>query len=174
MLRIKILITTITLFVITSICMASLDAYLQNEITPMGIISFEFVKTIEASNVALEAWGEIGRRAAGISLGLDFLYLIIYSTILFIFLQITSEKVSPINHKLAKAITYISYATPLTGIFDAIENIGLISLLLGSQNEIWPAIAYYFASAKFLVLSFCMLALLIGLVNFIQIKPKRN
>lgn len=57
MLRKRILITALISFVITSISMVTLDAYLQNEVTPMGIISFEFIKTIEASNIALEAWG---------------------------------------------------------------------------------------------------------------------
>ena len=74
--------------------MKAVDSFIQNDIIPLGIISFEFIKTIEAADAVREIWGDTGLAAAGISLGLDFLYIPLYSVIIFILLQITSGKSS--------------------------------------------------------------------------------
>ncbi len=162
--RNKLLYLSMILFVLSSIGIAKLDTYIKTENTPYGIVSFEFIQSIENSNSAMQAWGDIGNIAAGISLGFDYLYLIIYTSMTFIFLIITSEKVIKVNQPFGNFIRYAAYLSPFIGIFDAIENYGLIQLLLGSQNTIWPVTAYYCAIAKFSGLGLALLSLLTGQV----------
>jgi len=145
----KLLIISIVLFILSSIAMGVVDSYIQNETTPYGIVSFEFIKSIEASNAALQAWGEKGKITAGISLGLDYLYIVVYTSMMCLALSLTSEKVSILSPHLGKMVLITAYLAPLIGLFDAIENYGLIHLLLGSTNQVWPLVAYYFAVGKF-------------------------
>ena len=50
------------------------DHYLINEVCEGGIISFELAKELDVAKAYMESWGDIGRNAAGLSLGLDFLF----------------------------------------------------------------------------------------------------
>ena len=144
-----VLITSVVLFLLTSIGMAFIDTFMQNEITPYGIISFEFIKSIEASNSAMQAWGDIGKTATGISLGIDFFYIALYIIIVCIALNMTAEKVLIINPSFSKLLLFTAYVFPVVGLLDVAENYSLIQLLLESQNSAWPITAYYCAAAKF-------------------------
>jgi len=149
MLNKKALITVIVLFFLFSIAMFSIDLLIQNELTPLGIISFEFIKSIEASNMALEAWGDQGRIAVGISLGMDFFYVALYVIILYAFLQMAAQKAQEVSVFCEKTLLKMAYFSPLLGLLDYIENYSLIELLLGSQYAFWPVLAYYCALIKF-------------------------
>jgi len=162
--RKKLLILSIVLFVLASIGMGAVDVYMQNEITPYGIISFEFINTIEASNAAIQAWGATGQIATAISVGLDFLYLVMYTSVGCIFLAITSEKVSAISPSFGKALLTAAYLFPIVGLLDVIENYSLIQLLLGSQDSIWPTTAYYSAMTKFSGLVVALVFVIVGQV----------
>ena len=80
--RKKTLIISVFLFVLSSIGMAAADTYIQNDITKNGIVSFEFIETIENSSVAMDARGSTGEIATGISLGLDYVYIGLYTIII--------------------------------------------------------------------------------------------
>lgn len=170
--RKKLLFLSIVLFVLASIGMGVVDVYMQNEITPYGIISFEFIKTIEASNAAMQAWGPTGQIATGISVGLDFLYLVMYISIGCIFLAMTSEKVSAISPSFGRALLILAYLYPVVGLLDVIENYSLIQLLLGSQDSIWPTTAYYCAITKFGGLAIAWVFVIFGQVYAKLNSPK--
>ncbi len=53
----------------------------------------------------------------------------------------------------------------VAALFDAIENIALIKLLLGSNNSLFPSIAYYFASIKFVLIAIGIIYIIIGLLT---------
>ncbi|NHZ86574.1 MAG: hypothetical protein GWP19_11965, partial [Planctomycetia bacterium] len=55
----------------------------------------------------------------------------------------------------------------VAALFDAIENIALIKLLLGSQNGIYSSIAYYFASIKFAIIAIGIIYIIIGLLTLL-------
>ena len=48
------------------------DNHLRTEVTPLGIVSFQFVGNSAEAGRALSAWGEEGRVYAAFSLGLDY------------------------------------------------------------------------------------------------------
>ncbi|MEW6567026.1 MAG: hypothetical protein AB1449_02445 [Chloroflexota bacterium] len=50
---------------------------LQSSTSPQGIVSFELSGDIVRSRAMVEGWGEAGRLAAGLSLGLDYLVFVL-------------------------------------------------------------------------------------------------
>jgi hypothetical protein len=129
--------------------MSSFDRYLTNEICG-GIIDFEFSKDVETAQKYMDSWGDIGRNAAGLSLGLDFLFPLLYTTFIALLVHKLNVRLWSERSffKVGLAIIWLQF---LAGLFDYVENLGLIKLLLGATEPIWASLAYYFAAAKFLL-----------------------
>ena len=53
----------------------------------------------------------------------------------------------------------------VAALFDAIENVALIKLLLGTNNEIYSLIAFCFALIKFVLIGIGIIYLIIGLLT---------
>ncbi len=68
---------------------------------------------------------------------------------------------NPFLYKFGLLIAQLQF---IAGLFDAIENVALIKLLLGSQNGIYSLIAYYFASMKFAIIAIGIIYIIIGLI----------
>lgn len=140
-------------FLLLSLALYELDGNLRNETTPYGIVSFEFIWSIENAKAATLSWGQSGQIAAGIILGLDFLYIALYSLIGFILPRAINKRISSKRskhgHYYNAALFFASYLFPLAGFFDIIENLSLIRVLLGSQEEVWTVLAWYCALFKF-------------------------
>lgn len=162
--RRTLLIITSTLFVLCTMAMFAIDTYIQNETTPNGIVSFEFIGNIPNSNAAMATWGNIGQSAVALSLGIDYLYIVLYSATVSLFLLSLSAKVLPASKALSNHLLYLAYLFPLAGASDAIENFSLIQILLGSQNPLWPKIAYICAIIKFFGAGICVVSIIIGQV----------
>ena len=158
------------LFLIASIVMLYIDKHLTNDIAPNGIISFELANTLERSQEILDSWTPLAKVFAGIGLGFDFLYLLIYT----LFIAIIIHKV---NKKLwsKKAFYKIGelfiWSLLLTAILDAMENICLIKLLTGNAKQHWTSIAYHLASTKFLLI---LLSLLYIAANSVLLLIKKR
>ena len=72
----------VVLLMITLIVMGGLqvlDGHLKTEIAPAGIVSFEFAGNVTNAKQILVSWGPRGATYAGMSLGLDFLFLFSYA-----------------------------------------------------------------------------------------------
>ncbi len=70
-------------FILTAVTMVSLNIinnYITSETVPMGIVTFEFAGDMESAKKIVNSWDEKEKIYAGISLGLDYLYMISYST----------------------------------------------------------------------------------------------
>ena len=159
--------TLIVTGIITIIVFAALrtfDAHLNNETTPSGIVSFEFAKDIDTANRIINSWDENAKLNAGLSLGIDYLFLVAYS----LFFSISVLLISNNVHNKFTLMRYIgmtfAFLLLIAGLCDAIENYALIKLLLGSENTIYPPIAYYFASIKFIIIGLGLIYIFIALV----------
>lgn len=142
--------------------MIAADELIKNEITPYGIVSFEFIHTIANVQAALNMWGTTGQAAVGFSLGIDYLFILAYSVVAIFGLKMTAQKVDHYSSALAKIILFMAAIFPLVALSDAIENFSLLRLLFGSENEVWVLVAYYSASIKFAVAALCLLCILLG------------
>jgi hypothetical protein len=59
--------------------MSSLDRNLTTAAAPRGIVSLELAGDLEQGNRILTAWSTEGKVYAALSLGLDYLFLIVYA-----------------------------------------------------------------------------------------------
>ena len=132
---------------------------------PSGIISFELAKDYDQSIAIISSWDLNAKVNAGLSLGIDFLFLVVYSIFFSTACYLVAQKyINKINllYRIGLLIAKLQFVAAL---FDAIENIALIKLLLGSNNSIYPTIAYYFASIKFIIIAIGIIYIIIGLLT---------
>jgi len=151
---------TIVLFIFIVI-MRYLDSYLITDLSPAGIVSFELAKDVFLSKAIINSWDETARTAAGISMGLDFIFLIVYSLFIAVLIQKLNNSIWK-NNSIYVLGKILVVAILIAAIFDAIENVALIKLLLGDVNEIWSSTAFYFASLKFILILCCIIYIIIN------------
>lgn len=150
------LVKLLILVILFALVMRHFDSYLINDVSKNGIVSFELAKELSKSEDIINSWDTVSKYAAGMSMGFDFLFLIIYSS--FIGLLIYN-----INQSLWKGQSFYAigvimiWSIYFAALFDIIENIALINLLLGDLNQIWSSIAYYFAMVKFVIILTCII-----------------
>jgi len=167
--RITILLFTLLIFNIVVIRV--FEAPLKNEVCTGGIVSFELAKDLSQTIKILDSWDANAQLNMSLSLGFDFLFLLVYSS--FIAMLIYN-----VNNKLWKSKPFYSFAKLLiilifiAAIFDIVENIALIKLLLGNLEQYWSSVAYYFATAKFVIIIICIIYLIVNWL--ILLFKKRN
>ena len=144
----------ILFFILSILVMVSLQvtgAPLRTDVSPNGIISFEFAGELDLAQRMVDSWELTGRIYAGLNLGLDYLFLAVYACAISLGCVLVARKFYPGNVALANAGIIISYAQFLAAILDGVENYGLIQVLLGTQTEAWPLLAKWCAWPKFLI-----------------------
>ena len=153
--------------------MLSIDYYLINDVCKNGILSFELAKDFNISKTILNSWNTKSKICAGISLGLDFLFLMIYPLLIALLIHKLNEIIWK-GHSFYLVGIILLFSQLLTTILDTIENIGLIQLLLGSTNSNWSLIAYYCAFIKFTIISITLIYLAINFILLIIKNTTKN
>jgi len=135
------------------------DVHLKNEVTN-GIIDFELAKTPERARQIMDSWGHTGRLYAAFSLGIDYLFLVFYT----LFFVLSTYKISRRNHRFFQNIAFfLTLVFVSAGVFDAVENYYLFQVLTHPDDTASNILAaYYFSSAKFILLGLGVLMLLAG------------
>jgi hypothetical protein len=153
------------LLVLTLFMMATLrvlDVPLKTEIAPSGIVSFEFAGELSHARRMVESWGQKGQIAAGLSLGLDYLFLLAYAGSIGMGCVLVSRSVSKQAKRLSNVGVFLAWVLLLAALLDAVENYALIRVLLGSQLDFWPKIAAWCAVPKFVLVAAGLAYILIG------------
>jgi len=162
---------TIGLFILLLVTISAMlffDSFLKNEIAENGIISFELAKDLETSKAILYSWNEQGKIAASLSMGLDFLFLMIYASFIALLIHKLNERLWK-NKSFYYIGSMLVWAAFIMALADTIENIALIRLLLNDFLQYWASVAYYFAILKFAILFISMLYILVnGIYLFIK------
>ena len=151
----------------------ALDVPLQTQAAPWGIVSFEFAGTLAGAEQVLTSWGERGRVSAGLSLGLDYLFLVVYGSTLALLCVRVARGFTPRWAWLYKVGLILAWMQVGAALLDAMENYALIRLLLGSASATWPPVAWWCAGLKFALLGVGLLYLAIGLVLRLTLRPHR-
>ncbi|MBC7228599.1 MAG: hypothetical protein H5T61_15430 [Thermoflexales bacterium] len=156
-------------FVVTSVlallAMASLqmlDMPLRTAAAPLGIISFQFARDLESARRILTSWGPEARVYAGLSLGLDYLFMAAYACALGLGCVLVARRLGRWGGGLAALGVMFSWGQWLAALLDAVENYALIRLLLGSERALWPALAWGCALPKFLLVGLGVLFIGVG------------
>lgn len=133
---------------LTAACVAVFGIFLDPPLktgVSTGIVSFELAHTSEAAAAMVDSWDSRARLFAAFGLGFDFLFMPFYATALSAGLLLAANRLKGNCHALANLLGWGAY---LAIVFDAVENIALFSILLGSLGAN-PQIAFWCASIKF-------------------------
>ena len=97
----------------------------------------------------------------GLSMGLDFLFLVAYSITIAIGCILIGSK---LESRWLTLGYWLAGAQILAAILDIIENLTLIGLLAGSTNVILPPLACWCAGPKFILVGSGLIYLIYGLL----------
>jgi hypothetical protein len=123
---------------------------------PAGILSYEFAGTTAKAAEIFNSWDEKAKSAAGFNLGLDYLFLLAYSTTLALGILWVA---AGLNHKARAlaAVSILAWGQWFAAVLDALENAALLTMLLNAPADPWPAVAFICASLKFLLIGLGLL-----------------
>ncbi len=155
------LILLLGLFLLTTWALTIFDKPLKTANSPAGIVSFELAKSLDKSEAILTAWDSHAKTFAGLSLEIDFLYILVYTVLLAFLLFLNNQKFVP-SQWFYKICHWLIYVVFIAGLFDVIENICLIQLLRGQRDASLSFTAYMAASFKFSILLIVILFLLVS------------
>ncbi|MCS7283424.1 MAG: hypothetical protein NZ769_08815 [Anaerolineae bacterium] len=153
---------TSILALLTLVSLQVLDIPLRTAAAPSGIISFQFARDLDGARRILASWGPQARVYAGLSLGLDYLFMVAYAGALGLGCVLVARRLGRWSGGLAAVGVALSWGQWLAALLDAVENYALIRLLLGSERTLWPALAYGCALPKFLIVGAGILYIGVG------------
>lgn len=130
-----------------------------------GVIELELMRTTGKAQEVLSDYGADGRSAARTSLWLDYPYLVSYALFLALACVGISERAHRLGrHRWAAVGVALAWAGLLAGVFDAGENAALLRVLAGHPEQPYPAVAYFCALAKFVLVAAALLYAVAGLL----------
>lgn len=141
---------------------------------PSGIVSFEFAGSIENAQAMLNSWDAHTKLIAALSLGLDFLYPLVYASAISLACVWAVERVRPSKPSVANAGVWLVWGVWVAAACDYIENISLVMILLGSTANFWPVIAFVCAAIKFALIIGGIFYVLAGWLLFPARKPAKK
>lgn len=144
----------IGLLVLTLVVLAglrALDAPLRTKLSPSGIVSFELAGELGLAQSMIQTWGQGGQVYAGLSLGLDYLFMVAYAGCIGLACVLVAQSLLGRVEFLPALGALLAWAQLGAALLDAVENYALIQLLLGSQRQLWPALARGCAEPEFLI-----------------------
>jgi hypothetical protein len=140
----------IILMLALMVALQRIDRPLKTTTAPAGIVSFEFAGDLPQALRILDSWGERGRSAAGLSLGLDYLFLVVYASTIACGCTLIARHRYQSWPGFARLGKIAAWAVCGAAILDAFENYALIRLLMGVHNPWYAPIAWWCAALKFL------------------------
>ena len=165
----------VVLLMITLAVMGGLrffDGYLKTEAAPSGIVSFEFAGNLTNARRIIASWGPEGTVSAGLSLGLDFLFLFSYAGAIGLGCVLAARGLSQGMKTFSLLGAPLAWGQLGAALLDVFENIGLIQVLLGAENELWPSLAFWCAIPKFLIVAAGLLYLVVSVFLLMIRKPQ--
>lgn len=114
-----------------------------------GIVEFELAGSTSKVREIVSSWGEAGQIRAAFNLGLDFLYLVIYSTTIGLACIWVTNAIQAYGLPLTSVGILLAWGQWLAALLDVVENIALAIILFGSVTAPWPQIAKCCAIPKF-------------------------
>ncbi len=135
------------------------DLPIRNAAAPNGIVSLELAWTVDESERILGSWTNPQRLDVAFGLGLDFVFLALYSTALAVGCLRVVDLPGGVARGVRRAAAALAWALWGAGALDACENFALFRSLSKGTEEPWPLVASSCASLKFAILAVALLAL---------------
>lgn len=147
----------LALFSCTTFALWLMDSSIRSADVPYGIVSFEFCGFAQSCDAILESWGVSGKNVALVILGMDYLYLVVYPALIASSLFLLRSKL-PLPYR--RINTTAIYLCVVIAVADAVENYGLIQIILRGESGSYGVLSSIFASVKFAVLGFTLCCLI--------------
>lgn len=151
------------LFVLALVTLSILniiDLHLTTPVAPQNIVSFELAGTLSKAQAILEAWGSSGKVYAGLSLGFDFFFIVVYAGAIALACILLARSLKKPPLVLIGVI--LAWMQLVAALMDSTENFALIQLLLGSSRELWPSLARSCAIVKFSLVGLGLIYIILG------------
>lgn len=151
---------------LVGIALGSIGEPLATPAAPLGIVSFEFSGDAPRSAAILDSWDARAREHAMLSLGLDYLFLVLYPLWLGLALDALGDRLAgragtdSFGRLLRRSSPWVYAAAPL----DAIENLALIRMLQTGPSAGWAQTAWLCAVPKFALVGVALVLLVGGSV----------
>ncbi len=126
-----------------------LDVPLRTPAASNGIVSFELAGTPAAAQSMIDSWDARARLFAAFGLGIDYLFMPIYSLALTLGILLAAGRHQG-GFKTIGAVA--GWGAFVAAAFDALENLGLTASLLNGVSVPWPQISAFSATIKFTLL----------------------
>jgi hypothetical protein len=135
---------------------------------PYDIVAFELAWTPQKAETIMGVWGEAGSQTARESLLIDFGYLPAYS---FFFAGLTLMAARAVTARLQTLGFVLTFVPFVSAVFDAVENLTLLSVLQtpGNPSALALILAGVCATLKFSLLVICLLYML-GVVIYRRVR----
>ena len=147
---------------------------LRTEAAPLGIVSFELAGSQAEAQRIFASWGAPGRTVAGVNLGADFLYLVVYPLAIGLGCVLIAQRLALRYSRLAGLGIALAWLLLLAGALDAVENVALIRVLLGAQQAFLPALARWCALVKFLLVGLGLAYVAGGSIPLLLARSRRS
>lgn len=127
-----------------------IDSRMHSAAAPHGIVSYELARNVDAAQKILDSWTTLrARGAAGMSLGLDFLFLALYSSLIALACLWAGQRAG-FASALGKIAGPLAWAQWLAASLDAVENVALAIMFDRIHaSEPLRSIAFVAAALKF-------------------------
>ncbi|MFX0069567.1 MAG: hypothetical protein ACFFAO_00540 [Candidatus Hermodarchaeota archaeon] len=160
----------ISYFFMTFVVFAPIELDLKGR-TGYGVFEFELAWTSENVNKIFNAWGQDGKNKQLLMTIIDFLYIPAYVAFIAGCLLLVTRN---IEGKAQEIGLYMTLTPVFSGIFDVIENVNLILMLIDDMFvwSICPFMASLCATIKFVLLFIAIISFILGLIVLIVQKLK--
>lgn len=157
----------LTLTCVVMVELALIDTHIKTATAPLGIVSYEFCGFTHNCDAMLNNWNAKQQQWLMLSLGFDYLFMLLYPATFFLALLLLANKITGPLKILTIIIAWLSWGA---GLFDAIENTFLIEMLLNNHSDLaqFAAIA---ATIKFAIVILALLWLLWTYPVYVLRKP---
>ncbi len=127
--------------------------------TTPSIVAFEFAYDFSTAESMMAAWGEDGKTNARWSIYIDFIFLVVYSSTIALFLLRAASRFEA-NSMWSNAGKLIAWGQWDAALFDIVENVMMLLTINGASSWVNPWVAYWCAVFKFLFLGIGVLYLI--------------
>jgi hypothetical protein len=116
---------------------------------PNGMISYELAGTPAKSQSILDSWNAHAQLLAAFSLGLDYLFMLVYASALALACLWAGGSLAEHGWPLANISRWLAWGAYLAAALDAVENVALVQQLLAGAGELPARLAQICAALKF-------------------------
>jgi len=156
-----------TATVIWMLLMQLVGLPLVNSAAPSGIVSYELAGSLAGARTILNSWDVQARMYAAFGLGIDYVFMLLYSTTIALGCLWSGQVLRGRGWPLSGLATGIAWGQWAAAIFDALENLALIVILFGNLVSPWPEVARWCALLKFTLIFLGLVYAFFGLIAYV-------